>query len=90
MDWTQFLLLFITIAGMMYSLKSDAREDRKRSAEDRKDIISMIRISEKESKEFREKMAIFQERCAEETKEFHGRLCTLEERYLQIITKGKG
>ena len=82
MDWAQFLLLFITVAGLIYSIKSDAKEDRNRSYEDRKEIINIMRNFEKGSKEF-------QQQVAKETKEFHGRLCTLEERYLQIITERK-
>lgn len=80
MDWLQFILFIIAFGGMYFSLKSDAKEDRTRAAEDRKDLLSLMRNSEKESKEFRERMAA-------ETKDFHGRLCTLEERYLQIISK---
>ena len=74
MNWTQFVLFLVALGGMYYSLKSDAKEDRQRSADDRKDMIKTIRAIETEIRDFHN-----------QTREFHGRLCTLEERYLQII-----
>lgn len=74
MDWLQFVLFLVALSGMYYSLKSDAKDDRQRAAEDRKDMIKTIRAIEAEIRDFHT-----------QTREFHGRLCTLEERYLQII-----
>lgn len=82
MDWIQFCLFIAALGGMYYSLKSDSKEDRRTASEDRKDILNMIRTSEKEGSRFREEMK-------DEMRDFHGRLCTLEERYLQIISGKK-
>ena len=96
MDWIQFILFVLALAGMYWSLKSDFQRDRDRTYEDRKDLLNIIRNSEKDSKEFKEKserewkayreqMAQFREQMAQESRDFHGRMCTLEERYLQIL-----
>jgi hypothetical protein len=49
-------------------------KNRRRSAEDRKEIIGLTRNIQDEMKGFHAEM-----------KSFHGRMCTLEERYLQIL-----
>jgi hypothetical protein len=85
MDWIQFVLFIFALGGMYWSLKSDSQRDRDRAYEDRKELLTLIRNSEKESKESRERMEHLREQMAQETKEFHGRMCTLEERYLQIL-----
>lgn len=62
MDWTQFLLLFAALIGMMYTVRSDAKDDRRRSAGDRKEIIDMMRNSEQEAKEFHGRLCTLEER----------------------------
>jgi hypothetical protein len=61
---------------MYFSLKSDAKEDRRNSSEDRKDIINMMRNTDRKFDEF-----------AKEIKDFHGRMCTLEEKYIQMMQR---
>ena len=98
MDWTQFVLFLVNLAGMFYSIKADARDDRQRACEDRREIVNLMRTSQQENRSvteaIREDMKLSQqenrsitEAIRQDIKDFHGRLCTLEEKYLQIIVK---
>lgn len=69
--------LIIAVVGCYVSIRSENAKSRDIATADRKDLLNMIRIIEKDSKEFKEAFM-------QEAKDFHGRLCTLEERYLQM------
>lgn len=98
MEWTQFVLFLVAVAGMLYSIKTDARDDRQRACEDRRELVNLMRTSQQENRSIteaiREDMKAIQqesrsmtEAIRQDIKDFHGRLCTLEEKYLQIISK---
>jgi hypothetical protein len=74
MDWTQILALmgavFVANMGVIIPLflwtRSEANSDRREYANERRDILQIIRNVQQEMKD--------------EIKDFHGRLCAIEER----------
>ena len=84
MDWTQFVILFITFIGLFIWNRTESRADirhmdsklesnRNLSIQihkENQDIINAIRNDARE----------FQKAMAQESKDFHGRLCAIEER----------
>ena len=66
MEWAQFLILLVTIAGLFLWSRSESTSDRRSFEKDskqlRRDLIDAVRAIEAESKDF------------------HGRLCAIEER----------
>lgn len=66
MEWTQFLILIVTIGGLFLWSRGESRADARHfDAENkqlRRDLIDTVRAIQ------------------EEMKDFHGRLCAIEER----------
>jgi hypothetical protein len=66
MEWTQFGILVITLAGLFFWNRTEARADSRKADQDnkdlRRDVIDIMRSIQ------------------EEMKDFHGRLCAIEER----------
>ncbi|MEN6512234.1 MAG: hypothetical protein ABFD00_10460 [Chloroherpetonaceae bacterium] len=67
MDWAQFLILFVSIAGMFIWLKQEISLNRTEAAADRRDMLNLMRQIENDAKEFRKTWI-------EESKDFHGKL----------------
>jgi hypothetical protein len=67
MEWTQFIIMFVGMAGLFAWNRAEANSDRRGAAScrasDRKDILTLIG------------------NIQDEMKDFHGRLCAIEERY---------
>jgi len=66
MEWTQFLILIATIAGLFFWNRTESRADY-RHMESRTDAL--LKAIQDEMKSFNE-----------EIKDFHTRLCIIEER----------
>lgn len=66
MDWTQFLVMLITVAGLFFWNRSESRNDVRHMETMIKDNAEMIRSIHNE--------------IHMEMKDFHGRLCALEEK----------
>lgn len=62
MDWIQFSLFIGAFTGMYLSLKSDAKNDRNKASEDRKDLISIMKNSEKETRDFHGRLCTLEEK----------------------------
>jgi hypothetical protein len=66
MEWTQFLILIVTMGGLFFWNRSEARADARKADEEtktlRRELIDAMRSIEAEFKDF------------------HGRLCAIEER----------
>jgi hypothetical protein len=56
MDWVQFILFFIGMAGMFSWLRSDIALNRTEAAQDRRDIMNIIREIQNEMKDFHERL----------------------------------
>lgn len=66
MEWTQFLILIVSLGALFLWNRSEANSDRR-------DMTNLIKAIEKEMKDFHIKYM-------RETKDFHARLCVIEER----------
>lgn len=66
MEWTQFMILAITLGGLFLWNRSENNSDRRM-------FYELLKSIEAEGNSFRQ-------RLAEESKDFHGRLCAIEEK----------
>lgn len=77
MDWIQFAIFMLSLAGLFFWNRSEANSDRRDLANainsDRKDMLTVLKGIQDEMKDFHQKYM-------EETRDFHGRLCAIEER----------
>jgi Flp pilus assembly protein TadB len=77
MEWTQFIILALAMAGMFFWNRAEARADARKSDADnkelRRELIEVMRSLHEEGR-------IFREQWAAESRDFHGRLCAIEER----------
>ena len=42
MEWTQFLILIVTMGGMFFCLRSEASDDRREASADRRELRSAM------------------------------------------------
>jgi hypothetical protein len=89
--WIQFGITLITTAGLFLWVRTESRNDFRKSEEEskqiRRDLVDVMRESKEDWKQFNEKWAQesrqFREIWAQESKDFHGRLCSIEERRIK-------
>lgn len=62
MDWTQFGIFLMTMAGIYWSTRSDINALRAEASADRKDILQLIRSIEQEIKDFHGRLCAIEER----------------------------
>lgn len=66
MEWTQFLILIATLGGLFLWNRSEARNDyrdlKETQAQDRKEILNLIRAIEQEMKDFHGRLCAIEER----------------------------
>ena len=66
MEWTQFIILVLAMAGMFFWNRTEARADARKSDAD--------------NKELRRELIEVMRSMDTEMRDFHGRLCAIEER----------
>lgn len=74
MEWTQFLVLFITLIGFLWISRVDAKKNEESVAQLRRDMIDVMHSIDKEMKDFHG-------RLERQDAEFRTRLCNIEEKY---------
>jgi len=62
MDWSQFLILIITLIGNFLWLKQDIATNRAESSADRRNILQLIGIIQEEIKDFHGRLCTIEER----------------------------
>jgi len=62
MDWIQFGIFLLTIAGIYWSTRSDMNALRTDAAADRRDILQLIRGIDQEIKDFHGRLCAIEER----------------------------
>ena len=62
MDWVQFLLLVLAMAGMFHWVRSDIALNRSESASDRRDLLQILREMQSEMKDFHGRLCAIEER----------------------------
>lgn len=66
MDWTQVIVIISANIGVMlpmfFWLRSEGNADRREHAADRRDILSLIREIQQESKDFHGRLCAIEER----------------------------
>ena len=62
MDWGQFVILMITMAGMFLWMKQDISLNRSEAAADRRDMLQIIREIQQEMKDFHGRLCAIEER----------------------------
>lgn len=65
MEWTQFALLLISIGGMFAWLRSDIALNRAEAANDRRDILHLMRSIQEECRDFHGRLCTIEERNKE-------------------------
>lgn len=56
MEWTQFLLMLVTVAGLFFWNRSESNNDRR-------EMLSLIKSIEKEMKDFHGRLCAIEERA---------------------------
>ena len=62
MEWTQFIILIVTMSGLFLWNRSESNNDRRESNNDRRDILNLIRAIEREMKDFHGRLCSLEER----------------------------
>ena len=62
MDWPQFLLFMIGMAGMFTMLRNDIALNRSEAAADRRDLLTLSREIQQEIKDFHGRLCAIEER----------------------------
>lgn len=70
MDWIQFSLFILALSGMYFFLKSDSKEGQKKTSEDRKEIIAIMRSQEKDSRDFHGRLCALEEKYVQMMERF--------------------
>jgi len=65
-DWIQFAIMLITMAGMFAWLRADTAINRSEAAADRRDILTLIRAIHDEMRDFHGRMCTLEERYRKE------------------------
>ena len=65
MDWIKFALLLISIGGMFALLRSDIALNRLEAANDRRDILHLMRRIQEECRDFHGRLCTIEERNRE-------------------------
>lgn len=73
MEWTQFIILVLAMAGMFFWNRTEARNDARHFDDEtkalRREMIDIMRSTQSSIDAIQQEM-----------KDFHGRLCAIEER----------
>ena len=84
MEWTQFIILIVAMAGMFYWNRTEARADSRHfdneSKAIRRDLIEVMRESKEDIKTLAMAFQASIDSIKQESKDFHARLCVIEER----------
>ncbi len=62
MDWMQFGIFLLTLAGIYWSTRSDLNSLRAEASADRRDILQLVRSIEQEMKDFHGRLCTIEER----------------------------
>jgi len=62
MEWIQFVIFFVTTVGFLYTIRHETKREIERSNEDRKEIISIMKKSQEEMKDFHGRLCTLEER----------------------------
>jgi hypothetical protein len=62
MDWMQFVIFMIAIAGMFSWLRADITTNRTESSADRRDLLNLVRSIQEEIKDFHGRLCAIEER----------------------------